>query len=98
MRAVGERFVLRFTRREDRDHVLNDGPWFYGRDLFAVAVYDGLSDVASVPIKSFPMWVEILGLPPTLMTLEAVELLGATLGRVDHPDRLGINSGRQAKV
>ena len=98
MRAVGDRFVLRFTRREDRLHVLSDGPWFYGRALFAVAEYDGLSDVASVPILTFPVWVEVLGLPPALMTPEAVELLGATLGHVNNLDRLGINTGRRAKV
>ena len=98
MRAVGDRFVLRFTRREDRLHVLNDRPWFYGRAMFVVAEYDGLSDAALVPITMFPVWVVVLGLPPSLMTPEAVELLGTTLGRVDHLDRLGITSDRRAKV
>ncbi|KAL6192250.1 hypothetical protein ACLB2K_038635 [Fragaria x ananassa] len=31
MRAREDRFVLRFTRADDRKHLLTGGPWFYGR-------------------------------------------------------------------
>ncbi|KAL6219357.1 hypothetical protein ACLB2K_007116 [Fragaria x ananassa] len=56
--------------------------------------YDGLHDVASVPIDSFPVWVEMLGLPPRLMTNEAAEKVGVTLGHVDQGVwALGIGDG-----
>ena len=98
MQSVWDRCVLRFTRREDRLHVLKDGSWFYGRALFVVTEYDGLFDAASVPILTFPVWVEVIGLPPALMTTEVVKLLGATLGHVYNLDWLGITTSRRAKV
>lgn len=72
MRARANRFVLYFTRADDRENVLTGGPWFYGRSLFVLVKYDGLEDVASVPVDSFPVWVEIKGLLDALMTDEAV--------------------------
>ncbi|KAL6146060.1 hypothetical protein ACLB2K_056743 [Fragaria x ananassa] len=73
MRARADRFILCFTRADDRKNILTDGPWFYGRSLFILAEYVGLEDMASVPIDLFPVWVEVRGLPDVLMTDEAVE-------------------------
>ncbi|KAL6199720.1 hypothetical protein ACLB2K_029503 [Fragaria x ananassa] len=84
MRAREDRFVLRFTRANDRKHLLTGGPWFYGRSQFVLAEYDGFQDVASVPIESFPVWVDIKGLPDALWTEEAVEKVGLSLGFVEH--------------
>ncbi|KAL6142349.1 hypothetical protein ACLB2K_060631 [Fragaria x ananassa] len=55
MRARADRFVLHFTRADDRKIILTGGPWFYERSLFVLAEYDGLEDVTSVPIDSFPV-------------------------------------------
>ncbi|KAL6213798.1 hypothetical protein ACLB2K_013238 [Fragaria x ananassa] len=46
----------------------------------------------------FPTWVEILGLPPRLMTEEAVEKIGSNLGDVIHPDKNNIRLGLKARV
>ncbi|KAL6143671.1 hypothetical protein ACLB2K_054366 [Fragaria x ananassa] len=59
------------TSVDDRKYVLGGGPWFYDRSLFVLALYDGLRDVPQVSISSFPVWIEILGLPPALKTEEA---------------------------
>ena len=98
MRAQGDRFVMKFDREEDRREVLAGGPWFFNRTLFAVAAFDGLCDPAKVPILSFPVDIEILGLPPALLTKEAVLLIGSTLGEVIEYDELGIRRGTRAKV
>ncbi|KAL6218329.1 hypothetical protein ACLB2K_011543 [Fragaria x ananassa] len=45
----------------------------------------------------FPTWVEILGLPPRLMTEEAVEKIGSNLGDVIHPDKNNIRLGLKAR-
>ncbi len=73
MRAREDKFVLRFTRADDRKQILSGGLWFYGQSQFVLAEYDGLQDVASISIKSFLVWVDIKGLPDALMTEEAVE-------------------------
>ncbi|KAL6138075.1 hypothetical protein ACLB2K_063361 [Fragaria x ananassa] len=98
MRARKDRFVLRFTRADDRKHLLTGGPWFYGRSQFVLAEYDGLQDVASVPIESFPVWVDIKGLPDALWTEEAVEKVGLSLGFVEHLDKLGLKRGSRIRV
>lgn len=58
MRSQGVRFVLKFSRQADRDHVVEGGPWFFGCALFVAVAYDGLCDVGSVPIDAFPVWAE----------------------------------------
>ncbi|KAL6188487.1 hypothetical protein ACLB2K_039879 [Fragaria x ananassa] len=98
MRAREDRFVLRFTRADDRKHLLTGGLWFYGRSQFVLAEYDGLQDVASVPIESFPVWVDIKGLPDALWTEEAVEKVGLSLGFVEHLDKLGLKRGSRIRV
>ncbi|KAL6191237.1 hypothetical protein ACLB2K_037628 [Fragaria x ananassa] len=98
MRAREDRFVLRFTRADDRKHLLTGGPWFYGRSQFVLAEYDALQDVASVPIESVPVWVDIKGLPDALWTEEAVEKVGLSLGFVEHLDKLGLKRGSRIRV
>nr|XP_011470243.1 PREDICTED: uncharacterized protein LOC105353156 [Fragaria vesca subsp. vesca] len=98
MRAHGDRYILWFTMAEDERYLLGGGPWFYGRSLFVMAEYDGLHDAASVSIDSFPVWVEMLGLPSRLRTNEAAEKVGVTLGHVDQVDKLGIKRGIRSRV
>ncbi|KAL6215001.1 hypothetical protein ACLB2K_014433 [Fragaria x ananassa] len=47
MRATEDKFVLRFTRADDRKQILSGGPWFYGQSQFVLAEYDGLQDCTS---------------------------------------------------
>ncbi|KAL6140121.1 hypothetical protein ACLB2K_058422 [Fragaria x ananassa] len=98
MRARVDQFVLRFTRADDRKNILTGGPWFYGRSLFVLVEYDGLEDVTSVSIDSFPVWVKIKDLPDALYTDEAVEKVGWTLGQVEHVDQMNIRRGTWARV
>ncbi|KAL6194466.1 hypothetical protein ACLB2K_035550 [Fragaria x ananassa] len=65
---------------------------------FVLAEYDGLQDVASVPIESFLVWVDIKGLPDALWTEEAVEKVGLSLGFVEHLDKLGLKRGSRIRV
>ncbi|KAL6133941.1 hypothetical protein ACLB2K_066174 [Fragaria x ananassa] len=51
--------------------------------FFVMVEYDGLRDAASMSIKSFPIWIKILSLPPTLWTDEATEKVENTLGFVE---------------
>lgn len=44
----------------------------------------------SIELSALPIWVHIIGLPPTLFTLEAGLLVGETLGSVVQVDKDGI--------
>lgn len=79
MRVEGDWYMLCFNHEEDQKHVL-DGTWFYGRNLFIVVSYDGLCEITQVPIQTFLVWIEILGLPPALTAIEVAEIKGAILG------------------
>ncbi|KAL6185143.1 hypothetical protein ACLB2K_041278 [Fragaria x ananassa] len=54
-------------------------------------------DVKQVPISLFSVWVEVFGLPLLLTTYETDEKVGATLGLLDHIDKLGIRRGIRTK-
>ncbi|KAL6214010.1 hypothetical protein ACLB2K_013448 [Fragaria x ananassa] len=76
IRSQGERYVLRFNDVESRKHIVEGGSWFYGKTMFALALYDGRKNVTLVLIKTISVWVEVFGLPPDLMTKEALYMVG----------------------
>ena len=94
MRHLSGRFLLQFFVEEERRRILEGGPWFFGKATFAVAEYDGLQDIAEVPIATFPVTVEIFGLPPKLLTEEAIAFIGATLGSEGKVSKASLNEGR----
>ncbi|KAL6133181.1 hypothetical protein ACLB2K_065418 [Fragaria x ananassa] len=85
---------MTFSREADCLKLLTRGPWFYGRSMFSLTTYERKEDPATVSIRGFPTWVEILGIPLWLMTEEAVEKISSTLGDVIHSDK---NNKRQAR-
>ncbi|KAL6217286.1 hypothetical protein ACLB2K_010503 [Fragaria x ananassa] len=98
IRPQGERYILRFTEAADRKEMMESGPWFFGKTVFALAEYDGRSDAAAVPIVSVLVWVEVFGLPPDLMTKQALYMVGSTLGRIITHDNPRLLNGSKAKV
>ena len=68
--------------------------WFFGRSLFITADYDGRKST-SVAIDFFQAWFDVFGLPPKLRKDEAVEMVGETIGQVNHLARLGIRRGKR---
>ncbi|KAL6189272.1 hypothetical protein ACLB2K_040661 [Fragaria x ananassa] len=53
MRARDDRFVLPVSQAKECKQILSGGPWFYRRSQFVLAEYDGLQNVALVPIDRF---------------------------------------------
>ncbi|XP_062009301.1 uncharacterized protein LOC133725908 [Rosa rugosa] len=96
--VAGDRFILRFNKTEERDKILFGGPWFYGRSMFGLEAYDDCCEVEAVPIPVIPVWVEVFGLPPILMTTEDVSMIDASLGQVLQLDKANIHCGLKARV
>lgn len=84
---------MRFNEEDERNQVVEGGPWFYGKTMFALAYYDGRTAAAEVPIRSIPVWVEVFGLPPILTTKETLYMVCATLGKSVHHDNPNLLSG-----
>ncbi|KAL6142149.1 hypothetical protein ACLB2K_060432 [Fragaria x ananassa] len=81
---------MTFSREADCLKLLTGGPWFYGRSMFSLTTYERKEDPATVSIRGFPTWVEILGIPLRLMTEEAGEKIGSTLGDMINLDKNNI--------
>ncbi|CAM0944764.1 unnamed protein product [Alopecurus aequalis] len=74
------KFLIRFERKGDFDHVIKGGPWLYQDFPFLVAEYDGKSSIADVPLNSMTIWVKIMELPLGMMTEEWARKMGNQLG------------------
>ncbi|KAE8776807.1 hypothetical protein D1007_50498 [Hordeum vulgare] len=67
------------SRRRDRLHVVQYGPWHYRNDAVLVAEFDGHGDPANVPLVSLKIWVQIHDLLISIKTEEMGWTLGAKL-------------------
>lgn len=76
------------------NQTVDSGPWFFGKSMLALEVYDGLCDPSSVALPSIPVWVWILG----LLTVAATQLVVETLGSVINLNMVGIRWGDQVCV
>ncbi|KAL6213260.1 hypothetical protein ACLB2K_012707 [Fragaria x ananassa] len=98
IRAQGERYVMRFDDAKSRKYIVEGGPWFYGKTMFSLALYDVKKNATLVPIRSISVWVEVFCLLPNLMTKEALCMVGATLGWIINHDNPNLLSGARARV
>lgn len=92
------RFIFRFSLLVERDQIVDGGPWFFGKSMVVMAMYDGLGDPRLVALPSIPVWVHISGLPPTLLTPTAIMLVVETLGSVVAVDHVGLHRGDLVRV
>ncbi|KAL6179404.1 hypothetical protein ACLB2K_050919 [Fragaria x ananassa] len=98
IRAHGVRYILRFNDAENRKHIVEGMPWFYGKTMFSLALYRRRMDASLVPIIFILVWVGVFCLPPDIMTKEALYMVGATLGRIIHHDNPNLLFGARARV
>ncbi|KAL6188750.1 hypothetical protein ACLB2K_040141 [Fragaria x ananassa] len=80
----GDRYVLQFKVEADCKDLLENGPWFYGKTVFALAKYDERSDAASVPITFVPVLVEVFSLPMDLWMKKALYMVGKERSDYNH--------------
>jgi hypothetical protein len=63
-------FKIEFGSEEEKDRVLDGGPWRHKGDVLIVIHYDGLMRPSQIKIQTLGMWVRFYDLPPA-MTKEA---------------------------
>ncbi|KAL6194616.1 hypothetical protein ACLB2K_035697 [Fragaria x ananassa] len=98
IRPQGERYILRFTEEADRKDMIESGPWFYGKMVFALAEYDGRYDALAILIVSVPVWVKVFGLSPDLLTKKALYMVGSTLRQIITHDNHRLLNGSRARA
>jgi hypothetical protein len=74
-------FKLEFLKEEEKNRVVDGGPWRHKGDTLIVVHYDGLTRPSEVCINSIGLWVHFLDLPPTMMKECFAKLLSGQLGR-----------------
>lgn len=52
-------FSIKFASAKDRDLVLKGGPWFFSRQLIALAVFDITVNPTTIPITRIPFWIQV---------------------------------------
>jgi hypothetical protein len=60
-------FRLEFNKVDEKNRVLDRGPWQHKGDALIVVHYDGLVHPSEIRIQSLGMWVRFYDLPPAMM-------------------------------
>ncbi|RXH96976.1 hypothetical protein DVH24_035644 [Malus domestica] len=77
-----DRILLSFNIEDDMRTVLSGNSWFFGKLLPILAEVKGLKVPVNVSLREQEFWIQIHGLPSSLMSVRMREILGVTIGRV----------------
>ncbi|GFP90795.1 hypothetical protein PHJA_001223400 [Phtheirospermum japonicum] len=88
--------VFKFNSEQDRDSVLNGGPYvIYGRPLL-LKVIPSCFEFDDAEVSMMPVWVTLLGLPLDCWTQNALYKIGRKIGRPLATDEVTSNKERIA--
>lgn len=80
--------VIQFTSEEDRDRVLEEGPYNVFERPFLFKPIPELFDFSDCEIRQVPVWVQFPNLPLDLWTGKALSKLGSRIGTPLNTDKL----------
>lgn len=69
-------FVIDFVNIDDKDRILPGAPWFVANKPFILREWNPLVPISWLNFDVMPLWVRILDLPPSLLSVDNVELIG----------------------
>ncbi|KAM0866074.1 hypothetical protein ACQ4PT_042868 [Festuca glaucescens] len=79
--ALGQRrFILEFSKKGDRDHVVRGGPWQYKGDAFLAEGLEVGDDPDTALFTHLPVWVQFRNIPFYLLTKKLARDLGDQVG------------------
>lgn len=74
-------FIVRFNTEQERDSIINQGPWFWGNaGLFTTPWFSDF-DATTMIVSRMPVWVRLHGLPLHFWHHKALTAIGNTLGK-----------------
>lgn len=59
-------FVFPIQGQEEKIRVLERGPWFFNNNMLLLANYNGVSNLAHVPLHFMELWVDVKGFKVTM--------------------------------
>lgn len=75
-------FIVTFLETEERDNILNEGPWFWGSaGLFVTPWFSGF-DANTMVVSRMPVWVRLHNLPLHFWHFKSLTAIGNSLGRM----------------
>lgn len=74
-------FVFQFSYDEDKQRVLETGPWMVARRPLILRAWSKHVEMEKVNLKTIPMWVSLLGLPFQYWSAENLSIIGSVLGK-----------------
>ena len=57
-------------------------PWVFDENLFSVADFDGVLQLAPIEFEKVALWVRMLNLPLACMNMEIGTMIGSAIGHV----------------
>lgn len=74
-------FIVRFDTEQERDSIINQGPWFWGSaGLFTTPWFSDF-DATTMKVSKMPVWVRMHGLPLHFWHHKVLIAIGNSLGK-----------------
>jgi len=77
-------FFLPLTIRKEVEKILSSEPWSFDKHLVVMQQYDKETPVSDVKFDKASFWVQLHGIPPQFMTMEAALKICNMVGEVAH--------------
>lgn len=81
-------FVFRFSCEEDKNRVLESGPWNIGQRPLFLRAWNPKLQMEKMSMRSIPLWVYLPGLPFQYWSTKNLSVIGSVIGRPLYIDRL----------
>lgn len=69
-----------FTKAEDRDRILNTGPWAVKGHIISFTIWSPTVSIEEIDFSRTPFWVQIHNLPPNRVNIDNAVKLGNFIG------------------
>ena len=77
--------LFTFDNQREVDRILSSEPWSFDKHLVVMQQYDKETPVSEVKFDRASFWVQLHGIPPRYMTVEAALKISNVVGEVERP-------------
>jgi hypothetical protein len=102
-KVVGDNvFLMEFEHEWEKARALEWRPLVFDGNLFSVAEFDGVIQLASIEFEKVALWVRMLNLPLACMNYEIGAMIGSAIGQLEEvetdEERVGWGQFLRAKI
>lgn len=74
-------FIVRFITKQERDNIINQGPWFWGNAGLFITPWFPDFDANTMVVSTMPFWVRLHNLPLHFWHHKILIAIGNSLGK-----------------